>query len=97
VITIKENDGSPKDLTDYVAESQMRRSYTSTSYVEIDANITNPSSGEISLSMPSATTSILKPGRYVYDMKITNSADVVTRVIEGILTVSPCVTRIDEV
>jgi hypothetical protein len=43
--------------------------------------------------MTSANTSNLTPGRYVYDVIITSSANVVTRVVEGIVTVLPSVTR----
>jgi hypothetical protein len=61
--------------------------------VEIDSNITDADSGEITLSMSAATTSALKPGRYVYDLVMIDPGDVVTRVTEGIVTVSPGVTR----
>lgn len=95
VITVYENDGTAKDLTDYVAESQMRRSYTSTTSVAINATVTNPTAGQITLSMDAATTATLRPGRYVYDLIITDPAPTITRVMEGIVTVSPCVTRDD--
>ena len=37
----------------------------------------------------STTSSNIKAGRYVYDVKITSPGNTVTRVIEGILTVTP--------
>ena len=40
-----------------------------------------------------ANTANVTPGRYVYDVKITSPASVVTRVVEGIVTVLPSVTR----
>jgi hypothetical protein len=43
--------------------------------------------------MPSATTANLTPGRYVYDVLLTSSTGVKTRVIEGIITIMPSVTR----
>jgi hypothetical protein len=43
--------------------------------------------------MTAANTASLTPGRYVYDVIITSSANVVTRVVEGIVTVLPSVTR----
>ncbi len=97
VITVSNDDGTPKDLTGYVAESKMRRSYGSTAFVEIVATVSNASAGEITLSLTSAVTELLKSGRYVYDMKITSGdvTPVVTRIVEGLVTVSPNVTRDD--
>jgi hypothetical protein len=44
--------------------------------------------------MPSATTANTTAGRYVYDVKMTEtSSSTVTRVVEGIVTVTPNVTR----
>jgi hypothetical protein len=44
--------------------------------------------------MTAANTALLTPGRYVYDLIITNTIDKsVTRVVEGTATVLPSVTR----
>jgi hypothetical protein len=44
--------------------------------------------------MTAANTALLTPGRYVYDLVITNSVDnSKTRVIEGTAIVLPSVTR----
>jgi hypothetical protein len=44
--------------------------------------------------MTAANTALLTPGRYVYDLVITNSTDnSKTRVIEGTAIVLPSVTR----
>jgi hypothetical protein len=43
--------------------------------------------------MNAATTADIVPGRYVYDVLITSPSVVKTRVIEGIVTVLPSVTR----
>ena len=49
--------------------------------------------GKFRISMGSTATSTLAPGRYVYDVEVTRTSDsVVTRVIEGIITVRPNVT-----
>ena len=49
--------------------------------------------GQVTLSMNSATTATITPGRYVYDCELTSSANVVSRLVEGIVTVTPQVTR----
>ena len=43
--------------------------------------------------MTAANTANLTPGRALYDLLITSPAGVKTRVIEGIVTITPSVTR----
>jgi hypothetical protein len=43
--------------------------------------------------MNSANTSVVTPGRYVYDVLLTSGTGIKTRIIEGIVTVLPSVTR----
>ncbi len=83
---------NPVNLTGYTASSMMRKSYYSSTYYVIDANVTGTSNGEITLTISSSNTALLTPGRYVYDL-IINGANTVNRVVEGIATVLPSVTR----
>ena len=84
---------NPVDLTGYTASSQMRKSYYSSSATTITATVTGTANGEITLSMTSSNTASLTPGRYVYDLIIDDGANTITRVVEGIATVLPSVTR----
>lgn len=84
---------NPVDLTGYSASSQMRKSYYSSTSYPITATVTGTANGEITMSITSANTSSLTPGRYVYDLIINDGANTVTRVVEGIATVLPSVTR----
>ncbi len=43
--------------------------------------------------MNNTLTSSLSPGIYVYDLIITDGVSVITRVVEGSVTVSPSVTK----
>jgi shikimate 5-dehydrogenase len=70
----------------------MRKSYYSSTYYVINSTVTGTSNGEITLSITSSNTALLTPGRYVYDL-IINGANTVNRVVEGIATVLPSVTR----
>ena len=71
----------------------MRKSYYSTSATaEFTITINTPSSGIIVMSLPSANTANVAAGRYVYDVAIKNSANTITRVLEGIVNVLPRVT-----
>lgn len=81
------------NLYGYSASSQMRKSYYSTTAQTITSTVTGIANGEITLSISSANTANLTPGRYVFDLIINDGNDVVTRVIEGIATVLPSVTR----
>jgi hypothetical protein len=93
-VTVNDSQGDAVNLTSYTASAQLRKSYYSTSANTLSAIVTGNSNGEITLSMTASNTALLTPGRYVYDLKITNSTDnVVTRVIEGIAVVLPSVTR----
>ena len=56
-------------------------------------SVTGNANGEITLSMTAANTANLTPGRMVFDLLITSPTSVKTRVIEGIVTVLPSVTR----
>jgi len=91
-ITITDEDGDIVDLTGYTGASQLRKHYTSSNSTSFSVSIT-ANTGEVNLSLSANQTSNLVAGRYVYDVEITNSSNVVSRVLEGIITVTPNVTR----
>lgn len=92
-LNVEDTAGSAIDLTGYTAESQMRKSYYSSSATTINAEVTGTSNGEVTISMTAPNTANVTAGRYVYDVKITSPSNEVTRVVEGIVTVLPSVTR----
>jgi hypothetical protein len=55
--------------------------------------IASAANGNVALSMNAATTANIKAGRYLYDIKMKDSANVTSRVIEGIITVFPQITK----
>ena len=92
-ITLDAVDGTPFSLAEYVARSQIRKSYYSTSpTAEFVIAFPDAANGVISVSLSSANTANIAPGRYVYDMVIKNNQNVKTRVLEGIVNVLPQVT-----
>lgn len=93
LVNVEDVAGVPINLSAYTANSQMRKSYYSSSYYTINTQITGTANGEITLSITAANTSNIPAGRYVYDLKIASPENVVTRVVEGIVTVLPSVTR----
>ena len=71
----------------------MRKSYYATSSTIITSTITGNANGEITLSMTAANTANLSPGRQVFDLVITSPTGVKTRVVEGVIVISPGVTK----
>jgi hypothetical protein len=92
-VNVEDTAGAAIDLTSYTAASQMRKSYYSSTYSVISSVITGNANGEITLTMTSANTANLAPGRYVFDLVITAPTTIKTRVVEGIIFVSPGVTQ----
>lgn len=94
IVTVNDAQGDAVNLTTYSASSQLRKSYYSSSANTLTATVTGNANGQITLTMTAANTAALTPGRYVYDLVITNSVDnSKTRVIEGTAIVLPSVTR----
>jgi hypothetical protein len=96
-ITVSDANANPLDLTGYTLRAQMRKSYGATSYTAFTVTAAaDPTTGELTISLTAVQTSALKAGRYVYDIEIVSpvvDGSVVTRVLEGIITVTPEVTR----
>jgi hypothetical protein len=93
-LSLTDDNGDILNLNGYYANSQMRKWYTSLSPTATFTTSINVSSGEVTLSLPANTTSNIIAGRYVYDVEITEqSTNTVSRIVEGIVTVTPQVTK----
>ena len=93
-ITVYQTDGTTiQNLTGYTVASQVRKNYTSTNFVTINATNNDPTNGVIVMSLTATATAALKAGRYVYDLQITAADGTVSRTIEGIITIKPEVTK----
>lgn len=92
-IDLSDAQGNPYDLQGFTAAAQMRKNYASTNATDFVTEISVPSS-QIVLTLAKAETVDLDPGRYMYDVEITSSANTTTRVVEGIATVTPGITRV---
>lgn len=92
-LTLTDEDGDALDLTNNIAQAQIRKSYSSLTYTSFTASV-NVAAGEVLLSLTAAETANMVAGRYVYDVELTDTiANSVTRIVEGIVTVTPQVTR----
>jgi hypothetical protein len=83
--------GSAVDASAYTANSQIRKTYTSNTYYSF--SIGTYSNGLITLAMNSAFSNTIPAGRYVYDLEIIDGIGNKARVVEGIVDVTPQVTR----
>jgi hypothetical protein len=92
-ITIDDVYGDIYDLSGVTPYSAIRKSYYSANTTAVfDASI-NIERGTITLDLDAETTANITAGRYVYDTVIKDINNTTTRVLEGIITIAPSVTR----
>ena len=91
---LENDDGTPMNLTGYQVYSQFRKSYGSNIGYSFNASKAIGSNSSVVLSLPGMTSSTIRPGRYLYDIEIISQAGNKTRIVEGILTINPEITRI---
>lgn len=92
-INLEGGTGAAFGLEGFTIRAQMRKTYTSSRFVQFTANITEPNLGIAQIELSAEQTSLLKPGRYVYDVEVISPDTVVYRVVEGQIEVNPRVTR----
>jgi len=91
-VTVTNSDGNAVDLTGYTTFANLATSNNASTKIAFTANLaSDPTTGVIELSLTENQTAALdEHTRYVYDVYIVKTADSsVTRVIEGIVSVSP--------
>jgi hypothetical protein len=92
-LDIEDSIGTPINLTPYTVRGQIRKTYTSSTAVNIGCTKTT-NQGEVKLTLTATQTSGMRDGRYVYDIEIVHSTlGTVIRVVEGQVTVTPRATR----
>ena len=93
-ITIDDVYGEVFDLSGFSARAEMRKSYYSANATAVFTTSINGTNGIITLELTPQATANIAPGRYVYDAIIVDSIrNITTRVLEGIIEVTPRVTR----
>ena len=94
IFTLESADtNSATDLTGFTATAQMRKHPGSSSATDFSAQIINATGGRIRVGLTTSQTASLKPGRFMYDILITDAAGEVTRVLEGAVLVREGVTK----
>ena len=82
------------DLTGYTVAASVRKTFASSTATAFTTAIDSPATaGNVTITMTDVQTTALDRGRYVWDMVITSSGGLITRVLQGMVTVNPSVTR----
>jgi len=92
-VTVNDANGVPTDLLNYTGAAQLRKSYYSATATNFAVTVSDAANGELTMILTAANTANLTAGRAVYDLLITSPTNVKTRVVEGIVTILPAVTR----
>ena len=69
--------------------SKMRRSYYTTTATDFTVTFVDRYNGILKIGLTNAETAGLDPRRYVYDIVLTSPQGIKTRVIEGVIEVTP--------
>lgn len=93
-ITVTDENGTVQNLTGYTGAGQIRKHYLSENPVDFSLSFGSPrTDGLVTISLDRIQTANLEAGRYVYDVELTSAANTTIRLAEGIVTVTPQVTR----
>lgn len=90
-ITFNDENGNTINFSTYSGSAQMRKHFTSSNSTTFSVSLT--SNGVVTLGLTANQTGNLVAGRYVYDLEVTDQSNQISRLIEGIVTVTPNVTR----
>ena len=82
------------NVAGYVVTSQMRKSYYSqNASANIVCTITDAPNGQVTMSMTAGNTANIPAGRYLFVVIAINTSNATERLLEGIITITPRVTR----
>lgn len=92
-IQAKDSLGAVRNLSGYTFRGQLRKNYQATTKTDFTVTVEDATVGLFRISLTAVQTAALKDGRYVFDIEIVDPSSKVTRILEGIITVYPEVTR----
>lgn len=91
-INLTDSDGNIVPLTGYTANAQIRKTYSSSNAINFSIYLES-ANGVVQLSLTDTQTANIVAGRYVYDVVVVSPTNVTSRIVEGIVTVTPRVTK----
>jgi len=89
--TVLDENDDTVDLSSYTIESQVRKNYDAANTWSFTTESDNE--GNLSLKMTSEESANVPPGRYNYDVEIVSPSNTTTRILEGLITFQPNMTR----
>lgn len=93
-MTITNDDGTAKNITNFTFASSMKKSYySSTTAANLTTTILDAPNGIVRFSISAANNAIIKAGRYLFDIKQIDTSNTVSRVVEGLIIVNPRITE----
>lgn len=88
---VSDDDGIALDMSSHTIRAQMRRHSESAN--SISFSTAAYANGTVKLSMTAAQTANVESGYYLYDVEAVSTANVVSRLIQGKVRVTPEITR----
>jgi gamma-glutamylcysteine synthetase len=85
---LEDNNNAPIVLSNYSGICHIKKHPSSKNKIVVNVSFPNPTLGEVKISVASTVTSNIKPGKYVYDVLLTDNSGKKVRVVEGIATVT---------
>ena len=90
---LETNANAPLNLTGYTGAAKLKKSAaTSKTAADFVVSFPDPLQGQLKISLGSTITAGLKPGRYVYDVLLTDASSMKSRVVEGSAIVTAGIT-----
>jgi len=97
VLTVEEDTTESFSLDGFTLKGQIRKTWSSSVAYDIELSIADAEKGIINFTVPKEETLKMRPGRYLYDVYAQSSNGSRTfKIIEGILTLEPRITRLEE-
>ena len=91
-INLTDSSGTNLNLTGYSAASQIRKTHSSSNSTAFTCTLTTAYS-TLTLALNNSVTAAMSAGRYVWDAELTDSSGSISRILEGMVTVTPEVTK----
>lgn len=91
-INAKESNGSNTNLTTYDLSAKFTKNFGTAQTHNMTITASQPTAGELTVTLPGTTSANVKSGRYVYEVFISSDQlSTKRRLREGILTINPSI------
>jgi hypothetical protein len=84
---------APTNLTGYTGAAQLRKHSASSKFYSFTVQFPDRVGGKVVITMTNEITRRIKPGRYIYDIVLTDSSGTKDRVVEGSVLVRESATK----